>query len=69
MVDDTLGNTDASHITRRAAADVSQGNIFDAFNDWQDHALWPALNKLTGKSGNVGGTTQKELKMQVDVQT
>ncbi|KAK5700438.1 hypothetical protein LTS12_028412, partial [Elasticomyces elasticus] len=69
VVDDTLGNANASRIIERAAADVSQGNIFDAFNDWQDNALWPALHKLTGKSGDVGGTTQKELKMQVDVQT
>ena len=69
MVDDTLGNAGASRIIERAAADVTQGNIFDEFNNWQDNDLWPALHKLNGKTGDVGGTTQKELKMQVDVQT
>ncbi|KAL4867453.1 hypothetical protein BDV12DRAFT_186636 [Aspergillus spectabilis] len=69
VVDDTLENAGASRIIERVAADVTQGNIFDAFNDWQDNNLWPALHKLTGKSGDIGGTTQKELKMQVDVQT
>ncbi|KAB8218941.1 fatty acid hydroxylase [Aspergillus novoparasiticus] len=69
LVDDALGNAGASRITGRAAADVTQGNIFDAFNEWQDNDLWPALRKLTGKTGDVGGTTQKELKMQVDVLT
>lgn len=69
VVDDALGNAGAGRITDRVAADVGQGNIFDTFNDWQDNQLWPALSKLTGKTGDTEGTSQKELKLQVEVQT
>jgi cytochrome P450/NADPH-cytochrome P450 reductase len=67
-VDDALGNAGAQRLVERAAADIGQGNIFDIFNDWQDNQLWPALKKLTGKVGDVEETSQKELKMEVEVQ-
>ncbi|KAB8235836.1 bifunctional cytochrome P450/NADPH--P450 reductase [Aspergillus alliaceus] len=69
VVDEAFSNAGAERLTERLAADITQGNIFDTFNDWQDGQFWPAVRKLGGKSGGLEKATQKEFKIEVNVQT
>ncbi|KAE8374449.1 fatty acid hydroxylase [Aspergillus bertholletiae] len=69
VVDEALGKAGAQRLTERLAADVTQGNIFDKFNDWQDSKFWPAVRTLGGKTGDVEKATQKEFKIEINVQT
>lgn len=69
MVDDALGTAGGQRITERAATDVAQGNIFDAFDEWQEHEFWPRLHKALGKSQGAHETGTKEFKVQIDVKS
>ncbi|KAM4063089.1 cytochrome p450 [Hirsutella rhossiliensis] len=72
VVDETLANAGASRIVPRYAANVAQGNIFDAFDEWQDKEIWPALGKLFGKAaggGDGANDAPKELTLEIGVQT
>ncbi|PHH89475.1 hypothetical protein CDD83_5995 [Cordyceps sp. RAO-2017] len=68
VVDEALAKGGATRLAPRAAADVTAGNIFDHFDDWQDKTLWPALSKSFGKSeseDSSGNGSAKELKLEM----
>lgn len=67
VIDDALANNGGKRITNRAAADVTQGNIFDVFDDWQDQKFWPQLSDASGNTSGSQEPGTKELKIQVNV--
>lgn len=67
MVDDTFQAAGATQLTKRYAADVTEGNIFDNFDAWLQDEFWPALRKATGQKADAGaGNGVKELKISID---
>jgi cytochrome P450/NADPH-cytochrome P450 reductase len=67
LVDNTFSAAGARQLTKRFAAEVTQGNIFDTFDSWLEKDFWPALREATGQkadSGAQGGV--KELKITVN---
>ncbi|KAE8361545.1 cytochrome P450 [Aspergillus caelatus] len=68
LIDDILSKAGAEQVTKRVAVDVTQGNIFDAFDRWQDKSFWPSAHKLTGQRDDSDDFSQRGLKIQVDTQ-
>ncbi|PTB35086.1 hypothetical protein M441DRAFT_453081 [Trichoderma asperellum CBS 433.97] len=67
VIDDALANGKGKRITSRAAVDVTQGNIFDVFDDWQDPKFWPELSDASGNTSGSQEPGTKELKVQVNI--
>ncbi|THC91483.1 hypothetical protein EYZ11_009066 [Aspergillus tanneri] len=69
FIDDVLSKAGAEQITERVASDIGCGNIFDAFDRWQEKRFWPAVQKLTGQDGGSEQAAPRGMKIQVDTQT
>ncbi|THY18852.1 putative P450 monooxygenase [Aureobasidium pullulans] len=68
LVNDTFKAAGAKQLTKRYAADVAEGNIFDSFDAWLHDDFWPALRQATGQKTDPGAGSSgvKELKITID---
>jgi cytochrome P450/NADPH-cytochrome P450 reductase len=65
LIDEALVKNGGRRLVERAALNVTEGNVFDAFDEWLEKSLWPSLG-----SSNAGAAAgPKELKLEIDTQS
>lgn len=66
-VDDELLRKGANQLVKRGIADVSDGDIFNAFDKWTDELLWPAIDG--GKTSTASDASGLRVAVNTDTRT
>ncbi|KAL9111866.1 MAG: hypothetical protein Q9227_003716 [Pyrenula ochraceoflavens] len=65
LCDAMMEERGASRLSDRGLADAAEGDLFTDFEKWEEHTLWPALQKKYGESEN----TIDEFHLEADIMT
>jgi cytochrome P450/NADPH-cytochrome P450 reductase len=65
LIDEALVKNGGRRLVERATLNVTEGNVFDAFDEWLEKSLWPSL----GSSNSGAAAGPKELKLEIDTQS
>jgi cytochrome P450/NADPH-cytochrome P450 reductase len=65
LIDEALVKNGGKRLVERAALNVTEGNVFDAFDEWLEKSLWPSL----GSSNSGAAAGPKELELEIDTQS
>lgn len=70
-VDEILHSKGAHRLVQRGIADVCDGEIFNAFDQWTDGMLWPILDSTLGqgKKSTTGELSGLKVQVQTDTRT